>query len=293
MSFIKSQFEFSKKDQIGILFLCLAITSAFIFFAYYKPQQVSQLDVSSDEVLAIQAQIDSLKQQKATSNPLKRYPFNPNFITEYKAYTLGLTNAEFERLQAYRNQDKWINSISDFKSVTKVSDSLLSTFKNDFKFPQWVTHSNKPKKVATTIAPLQSLSFEEKTDLNTATAGQLQVVSGIGPALSERIITYRNKLGGFIADAQLTQVWGLDSAVVKRTLAQFTVKTPKKIKRYDINTATASDIATVPGVSFDLAKEIWEFRTLRERLTSIDELSKIPTISPAKLSVIKLYLYAE
>lgn len=38
---------------------------------------------------------------------------------------------------------------------------------------------------------------EQKTDINRATAAQLQAVPGIGPELAERILTQRAILGGF------------------------------------------------------------------------------------------------
>jgi competence ComEA-like helix-hairpin-helix protein len=139
---------------------------------------------------------------------------------------------------------------------------------------------------------LKNLSLK-KIDLNKATEEQLQQVSGIGEALSKRIIAYREKLGGFSNDIQLYGVYGLDAAVVQRTLNLFTVKTPKNISTINVNTATASDISTVPGVSFEMAKKIWEYRRLREKISSIQELEKIEGMTERKLQLIQLYLSVE
>ena len=88
-------------------------------------------------------------------------------------------------------------------------------------------------------------------------------------------------------------MYGLDAAVVKRALLQFTVKTPKQIDKMNINAASASDIATIPNISFELAKKIWEFRKLRETIQDISELQKIEGLSKSKLQLIQLYLYAD
>ncbi len=72
-------------------------------------------------------------------------------------------------------------------------------------------------------------SFAQKIDLNKATKEELQKVSGIGEALSKRIIAYRVKLGGFTADSQLHHVYGLEYQVVQRTLNEFTVRLQKKL----------------------------------------------------------------
>ncbi len=290
---MKSQFVFNNKERLGILFLVALIIGLLLFYFLYTPDRKSIIDINSPEVLAIHAQIDSLQTIALEKKKPKIYPFNPNFITEYKAYTLGMSTEEHDRLLRFRENDKWVNSVKDFKAVTGVSDSLLATFSDNFKFPEWVTNP-KTNGYAPGSFPKKKevvLSYAQKTDLNTATAEQLQVVSGIGPSISERIIKYRDRtLQGFSSDAQLASVWGMDSAVIARTLNRFAVKTPKIIEKMNVNTASTSDIATIKGISFDLAKEIWEYRRLREGISSLDELAKIDGITSAKLNLIKLYL---
>jgi DNA uptake protein ComE-like DNA-binding protein len=60
-----------------------------------------------------------------------------------------------------------------------------------------------------------------------------------------------------------------------------------------VNKASASDIATIPGISFEMAKKIWEFRRLREKITDIQELEKIEGMTERKLQLIQLYLSVE
>jgi len=111
--------------------------------------------------------------------------------------------------------------------------------------------------------------------------------------LSARIISYRLKLGGFSVDKQLQSVWGLSERVVANVLGSFTVKTPKEIIQIAVNTASASDIATISGISYDLAKQIWEFRVLREKIVSLSELQKIEGMTTSKYALIELYLHVE
>ena len=49
----------------------------------------------------------------------------------------------------------------------------------------------------------------EKVNLNTATVEELQTLSGIGPALSERIVDYREEHGGFESVEELKEVSGI------------------------------------------------------------------------------------
>ncbi len=290
MLHFKSHFEFNKPQRSGILFVCTLIVGLLCVLRFYSPQPSLLLDICSPQIVKQQAYVDSLRQEALEKKKPKRYPFNPNFISDYKAYTLGLTPLEFDRLFRFRGSNKWIHSIADFKEVTKVSDSLLAIIGPLFKFPDWVV---KSKAASAQKSVSVGLSYTDKTDLNTATQIQLQKVRGIGPALSARIISYRDKLGGFSVDKQLQNVWGLSQQVVANVLAGFTVKTPNQIKQIAINTASVSDIATIPGISFDFAKEIWEFRILRQKIESLSELKKIEGMTTSKYALIELYLHIQ
>ncbi|GER59913.1 hypothetical protein ULMA_20210 [Patiriisocius marinus] len=295
MENFKSHLLFNKEQQGGILLLALLILGSILFLLFNNPEPKIVFDSSSAEILKHQASIDSLKLIALEKRKPKIYPFNPNFITDYKAYTLGMTTEQFNRLSNFRSKDQWINSIADFKRVTKVSDSVLDKISPYFKFPDWVTHPKPRKQYPTQFTKKATVvkSFDQKIDLNEATADQLQAVRGIGPALSARIIKDRKRLDGFSTDDQLYGVWGIDAEVVVRVLGQFTVKTPKEILKIQINTASASDIATIPGVSFDLATEIWEYRTLRERINNLEELRKIDGVNDSKFKLFQLYLSVE
>ena len=285
----KSHFEFDNQQRGGILLLCSLIVGLCCFLHFYSPQPTLLLDICSPQIVKQQAYVDSLRLDALERKKPKRYPFNPNFISDYKAYTLGLTAAQFDRLSRYRSKNKWINSLKDFKVVTKASDSLMAIIGPLFKFPDWVVKSSSSPQKTSSLA----LSYKDKIDLNVATSAQLQQVRGIGPALSARIISYKDKLGGFSADKQLLSVWGLSERVVANVLAAFTVKTPKQIHQISVNTASASDIATISGISYDLAKQIWEFRVLRQKIVSLSELQKIEGMTASKYALIELYLHVE
>lgn len=291
MNKMKSYFIFNKQERSGILFLVLLITGLLSVYYFVDFSKENILDISSPEISAIQKQIDSLRTLEIERRKPKSFPFNPNYITDFKGYTLGMNTEEIDRLKRYRDEGKWINSKSDFKRVTNVSDSLLKKISPYFKFPEWITNPESSKK--SNFKNYSEKNFEQKTDLNKATVIQLQKVNGIGDVLSKRIITYRKKLGGYTSDIQLYNVYGLNPQTVSRTLNEFTVKTPKKINTMNLNTVSASDLATIPGISFELAKIIWEYRVLRGGINSFSELENIEKLSIRKLEGIQLYLHIE
>jgi competence protein ComEA len=59
--------------------------------------------------------------------------------------------------------------------------------------------------------------------LNQASAEELQVLPGVGPALSERIIVYRDEHGPFKTIDQLTEVKGIGQAKLAKLKDRLTV----------------------------------------------------------------------
>ena len=267
-------------------------TSGYLVLNYYVDfSKESLLDINSKEVIAIQKELDSLRTIEIESKKPKVFPFNPNFLSDFKGYVLGMSTEEIDRLLAFRKENKWINSVKDFKKVTKVSDSLLNKISPYFKFPDWISNS-KPKKNYLKKG-FKEKTFQQKVDLNITTQEQLEKVNGIGKVKSKKIIDYRNKLGGFSDDIQIYQLYGLDYQVINKVLNEFTVKTPKEIVKMNFNSISASDIATIPGISFDLAKRIWEYRILNEQIESFSQLQNIEGLTKRKLQGIQLYLKIE
>ena len=159
-----------------------------------------------------------------------------------------------------------------------------------FKFPEWVTNPKLSSSYSFKKNDTPK-SYAQKQDLNSATAKQLQTVNGIGEYYSERIVKLRNTfVGGFIADVQLQDVYGLTPEVIEKITNEFTVKTPSVIQKIDLNKATKNQLVTIQHIDYNLAHRIIEYRQLREGFKSLDELTKVKDFPINKIEIIKLYL---
>jgi len=289
----KSHFKFSNQQRNGI-FLLLLLIIIIQLFIHFGSEYVFKTEVVSTEnnkeLLAFINQIDSLKQVEVENRKPKIYPFNPNFITDYKGYTLGMSQDEINRLLEFRKQDQWINSTTQFQKVTKVSDSLLNQISPYFKFPDWVTNP-KPKKYTQNFsAKAREKTSEQKIDINIATASQLQKVYGVGEALSVRIIKHRTKINGFYDLIELTEVYGLSPEVIDNIKQHFDIKTPRLVNKISLNKATRDQLVTIKYIDYEVAYSIIEQRTLRDGFSSIEDLKKVKGFPLKKFDIIKLSL---
>lgn len=262
-----------------------------VYFTYQNFKIDAPKTLVVDNVL--QREIDSLKSSAIEKKVNRIYPFNPNFITDYKGYTLGMSIEEIDRLHTFRSEDKFVNSVEEFQRVTGVSDSLLNRISVNFKFPEWTQKSSTSKtgktKFQNSIIEGGNSNLLIK-DLNSATAEELKTIYGIGEKLSGRIIKFRDRLGGFLVDSQLYDVYGLEPEVAERALKHFRVIEMPEIEKINLNLASVQEISKLVYLQRSVAQGIVDYRNLNGSINSFDELSKIENFPIDKIDNIALYL---
>lgn len=287
---VTSYFKFSKTERKGIalfLFIILGIQLGYFLvdfnsFAKDSPEKLRWL--------ALQTELDSMK-TAGSKVEKKIYPFNPNFITDYKGYILGMSVAEIDRLHAYRKEGKYVNSSQEFQAITQISDSLLQVISPYFKFPDWV--KNKKEALGYVHYEKKPLVKKEKKvliDINKATQEDLIKIYGIGEGISLRILKFKESLGGFVSMEQLNDVWGLSPEVIQRLNDNFKIVSPPEVKKIDINNASLKEIAQFPYFKYPLAKEIVRCRSMNGDFKNATDLTKIKGLSIEKANIIALYL---
>lgn len=282
----RSHFVFNGSQQNGIFVLVILIIALQLVYFFYPFTPEGTPDSEEEEiVLQLQRSIDSLKLAASEKEAVEMVPFNPNFISDYKGYMLGMSIAEIDRLHEYRARDLWVNSAEEFQEVTGVSDSLLKILSSSFRFPEFrqkTSEGNKVSKRAFSAAL-------PKADLNSATSEDLRRVNGIGEKLSARVVNYRNSLGGFRADFQLYDVYGLSPEVAERALQFFEVK-KMAIDKLDLNEVTLMQLTELPYFNYEQARAIVKYREEVGEIKKMEELGQIRNFPIEKLDRIALYL---
>ncbi|UOB16862.1 ComEA family DNA-binding protein [Abyssalbus ytuae] len=281
MNNIKSHFRFSKNQRNGIFFLLLLIFILQCIYFFVDFSSDKNFFDNNEVLLGFQKQIDSLKKLEEEKKKLKIFPFNPNYIDDHKGYMLGMSNEQIDKLLNYRKEGNYINSPQEFQFVTGVPDSLLNVFSAYFVFPKRKKTTGYNKEKAFVI---------KKKDINLVTVDDLKKVSGVGNKLSNRIIKYRELLGGFMLPEQLYEVYGLDKKIADKVLKHYPLITPPVIKKIEVNSASLKELSSNVYINYDLATHIIEYRSRVGKIMSFEELKKMEGISAEKINRIKLYL---
>lgn len=289
MSIFKSHLRYNKRQRNGILFLLfliIVLQGAYYLLNFSPKNNIAETSVLKEKITK---ELDSLEllTKKDTSHI---FPFNPNYITDFKGYQLGMSVDEIDRLLKFRETGKFINSADEFQKITNVSDSLLSTLKPYFKFPNWVNATAKEKKGKTAFS---KKNVDSIYDLNAATIEQLISVKGIGETLANRIINYRSKLQGFSFNDQIYEVWNLEQNVANAVLEQFQVIEKPIINKINVNEASFKEVLAIVYLDYELTKKIFQYKDEVAEIQSLEELKKIEGFPIEKFDRIALYLEAK
>ena len=286
----KQYFTFNKEQKIGLTILVGLIVIIQLLYFFVDFSTIKGATKEEEKWLSMQIEIDSMK-SIANEDTYKMYPFNPNFITDFKGYKLGMKVAEIDRLLAFRKTNKYVNSAQEFQKVTQVSDSLLAVIAPYFKFPDWVTH--KKNYVAYGNATYKDYNKKEKfliININDASKDDLMKIYGIGDAISDRILKQKEVLGSFVSMDQMQDIWGLSPEVIAQLNSHFKVSGTSTINKIDINNISTKELTKFPYFKYALAKEIVTYRSMNNGIKNIEDLTKIKGFPVDKIKIIALYL---
>jgi competence protein ComEA len=144
-------------------------------------------------------------------------------------------------------------------------------------------------------AKTQPTKFHKKAapgtiiELNSADTTKLMELNGIGSSFARRIISYRDRLGGFYKKEQLKEVFGLDSEKYAGLQSEVSVD-PSKISKIHINAVTFEGLSRFPYLSFKQMNAIIQFREQHGEYESISDLGNVAILDQATLQKIKPYI---
>jgi competence protein ComEA len=290
-AFIRKFFSLSRGETNGFLILvplmAIILFSEPLYRAWSIGQAPSKAANEDDlDVLIAKWEWEKEKIDSVRTIPRPKFLFDPNKASKEQFIELGFSQALAQRIINYRTKGGTFKIQSDVQKIYGVDSVFYNQLVPFINLPNAYVKAEavEPKRIG--LAAPERLSF----DINLADTAQLKKIYGIGNVLSLRIISYRDKLGGFVSEEQLREVYGLDSAVLKQLNEKVFINQDFHPRLLNANDATERDLALHPYIKSKLAKAITTYRFQHGNFASIEDLQKIALIDNETFGKIKPYL---
>ena len=217
---------------------------------------------------------------------LKNYFF---FTKTEKAATIillvSITVAAF--LFFYLRSDKKAGDTADYTITDQMAEfekSLLAA--KDSEADSTKPHSQK--KIYTKFPKQIKLQQGETIELNSADTTLLKMIPGIGSGYANRIVKYRNLLGGYATISQLKEVWGMDDYLYADIVPFITLETP--VRRLSVNKAPLEELSRHPYLNYKQAKVITDIRERKGNIESMKRLTMLEEFNDRDIKRLTPYL---
>ena len=226
-------------------------------------------------------ELDNLeKKESRPKNKLKSvekelFSFDPNSISLDSLKLLGLSSKTAQTLIRFRDKSGGFKSKSDLKKVFGLSEKQLEELDAFIQITELPIQRKKERLVA--------------IDLNKADKSELMAAKGIGNAFSDRIIEFRERIGGFSSISQLAEVYGIDEDWLLSYQYQF-VADKEDVQKININTITFKELLRHPYFSYSQTQLIINYREQHGNFNSVEQIREINLIKPKHYRKIAPYL---
>jgi competence ComEA-like helix-hairpin-helix protein len=295
--FLHKYFGFNKRERNGIILL-LALIIILIFVRIFLPSHSRQPEVTITRLEALQQQAAEKDADRTKTNKGKNtntnkfqasstlFPFDPNTVSVEEAKQLGFTEKLAGTLEKFRSKGGKFKNKEDLRKLYGMKEKLFNSLE-----PYILIAASDTKQAAWSKEPFTK---KGKTiiDLNMADSSQIVSLPMIGPGFTNRILKFRNKLGGYYHIEQLKEVYGMHDSIYDKIKDRIRVSL-ENIQKINVNTATIEQLKKHPYVTYPIASSIVNYRLKHGLYKEANDLKETGTINDASLEKIKPYLSFE
>lgn len=146
-----------------------------------------------------------------------------------------------------------------------------------------------------TQTPVLSRPYEKAksnlvlVDINEADTTAFIALPGIGSKLANRIIAFREKLGGFYAIDQVAETFALPDSTFRKIKERLVID-KISVRKININTAMIDELKAHPYIRYHMANAILQYRTQHGEFADLADLKKIMIITNDVYQKVSPYL---
>lgn len=248
----------------------------------------------------------SYETEEAPNIKAEIFDFDPNTATKEELQRLGIPSRVANNIDKYRNKGGGFRYKEDLMKMYGFPIEVYERLEASIQLPskenisvetpqaEYSGSFEKSKKDVQSdesnadqkYAPRKTIVIQP-FDLNKADTAQLRQVKGIGKVTAERIVKFRDNLGGFYDAEQVRDTYNLPPETADELLKYASVKSA--VKKVNVNTIELKEFRH-PLLKYNQRKAIVNYREQHGPFKTLDDLKKIRIIDDA--TIMKFAPYA-
>jgi competence protein ComEA len=318
--FAKDYLTFTRKERIGILVIVgLILFTLFLphvlkensnnyfthtdtaWIAAVKKLEIKKPDSLNDHVQKRDAedsyayQYDRKKSNYYETNISsgELFYFDPNTISSSDWKTLGVRDKTIQTILNFLSKGGHFYKPEDLQKIYglhKDEYERLEPYVNIETTASSLNQQFVSSKPDDEIRPLRNYAPRYTSlDINTADTSAFISLPGIGSKLALRIVTFRDKLGGFYSIDQIAETYGLADSTFQK-IKQYLKLENASVKKININTASVDEMKAHPYIKYSIASPIVSYRNEHGLFSKVEDIKKIMAVTDEIYQKIAPYL---
>jgi competence protein ComEA len=301
--FLRSYLNFTRKERKGVISV-VPVILVFILAPFFYPlfikhkqydytefaKEIDALNIKKNDSVTRNNYIKNsgndpnddyaLREEKKFEKPNKEvFYFDPNTASPVDWKRLGLRDKTIYTIQNYLSKGGKFYKPGDISKIWGLSSTDAQrlmpyvSIKDETK-----EHITFEKKEYSKVSSPYAAKTIQPIDINLADTNAFISLPGIGSKLAQRIIAFRDKLGGFYSIDQVGETYLLPDSIFQKIKPKLKL-VDNNVKQININSASIDEMRSHPYLRYNLAKAIFQYRQQHGNFNSVEEIKKIMLIN--------------
>ena len=288
-------FFLPKSDRRILMVLIGIIVVALGVLFIDKPQEKpTALQPAADSVNTGKPRHQRPSYSSGKQQPVERFAFDPNTADSTQLLRLGLQSWQIRNIYRYREAGGVFHKPQDFarlygltlKQYRQLEPYIRIAKEYNMMARDYISDEKPAAPQRDSLVRPQKLSPQERVAVNQADTTLLKRVPGIGPYYARRIVSYRQRLGGYYRMEQLLEIEGFPESA----LGYFSIADDAVVRKLNVNRLSLNELRQHPYVGYYRAKQIVDFRRTHGRISSLNELSLSKDFTPEVIERLEHYV---
>jgi competence protein ComEA len=296
---LDTYFGFNRKEYNGLMTLValigLTMLVPYVYSLIKEEEPITEADEMAIQelILAEQKKFSTINRNKEGVKYTKRdksvlFIFDPNIIGQADWVQLGLSEKQASAIVRYREKGGRFRKAEDLQKMYTINEAMYERLRPYIRIAE--DHSVIKEDV---VGVVKKHVYEKRIpvviEINGADTTELDKIRGIGMAFANRIIKYRDRIGGFYKKEQLMEVYGLDSVKYIEIKDQVQIDV-SRIKKINVNTVNFEDFKSHPYIRYKQVNALIQYRKQHGNYSNIADLNKVAILDQETIDRLAAYL---